>query len=453
MPSSSQEITLTILPVDIICYLALNYLDYQSAVNLFKEIIIKHFSLQHALTSNEDLFDELKKFRSSHPYNQCENVRKQLFPKIAAGDYVSFYFLPSEGWFVWGSKDAEQLTGIRSNRPQKLKLPFESLSSQFWQKPQLNIVDIACYSSRTFFLTSEGKIYQTGKDFRDRNISPPLKFVKELDSKKIVKLALGNNHILALTDNGQVYSWGNNDCGQLGLEQHDDCNIPQLITAFKKIRITAIFAGRSTSFCLSEEGEVYAFGDNEASQLGLENVKMCIKPQLIPAFKDKKIISIACGYSHTLFLSYENEVFSTGLNISGALGIIGLRSTKKPTLIDSLRHKKITMITTCLTHTVCVDEQGKVYSFGRDYSQESLISAGFGIPKLVPIPEGEVITAVTAGIYHVLCLSKKGELYSFGSNTHTQLGHEEKKPHKVTFSTNLVTNDSALQESLILNKK
>lgn len=446
MQSNSPRVTLISLPLDIICYLALNYLDYNSAVNLFKEIIIKHFSIQNPLIPNENLFDELKRYRSSPPFDRCEEVCKKLLPKIVAGEFTSFYFSPKEGWFVWGEY-AKILTGVESHFPQKLTISLKNNTSQLWQNTKLKIVDIVSRGSRILFLTDDGKVYQLEIVKKEGH----LEFVKELVGEKIVKLALGHDHILALTNHGQVYSWGCGSSGQLGLGNDEYQKTPRLINVLKKLKIADIFAGNGISFCLSQEGKVYAFGDNTNGELGLGDTENVFTPKLITSLQHEKIISIACHSWHTLFLGEKGKVFSSGKNEFGTLGLGEMGTIKKPTLINSLSNIK--KIAVGVLHSFCVDAKGKLYGFGGnangqlglEINNESIHST----PQLVTLSEDEIITEVATGAFHTLCLTQKGETYSFGVDMDNQLGRDyESNSAKVTFSSNTGSSDSKLQISM-----
>ncbi|OCH98002.1 hypothetical protein A8135_01910 [Legionella jamestowniensis] len=429
--------TIISLPVDIICYLAFQYLDYNSAFNLFIVLIPEYFTLQHSSTSKRDRTEKIITFMHSSPGKALTNIYKKMapLPKIVAEDNTNFYFSPREGWYTW-NENIEQLTVGESNPPQKLNLTLKSNTSQLWEEVNLNIAEIVSRNSRTFLLSTDGKIYHSGQDFffMSNKAIFNLKPIKELVDEKIIKLALGWDHILALTSNGQVYSWGYNHFGQLGLRHRAPDSTPQLITTFNE-KITDIFAGDYISFCRSAEGKIYAFGKNQSGQLGLGTTGDIAFPQIITNLQHLKIISIVSKNSHTLFLSEAGEVFSTGASYKGALGLGKIHNTKTPLQIDSLSNKVIKKIATGSFHSLCVDENGILYSFGANtkgqlglHKNQIQGEASF-VPQPVGFLEEEAITAVAAGEGHTVCLTKKGDVYSFGN----QLGHPQIGPNKVNF--------------------
>ncbi|ASQ44992.1 RCC1 domain-containing protein [Legionella clemsonensis] len=446
--------TITSLPVDIICYLALQYLDYNSALNFFAVLIPEYFIIQHPLTTKGNRTETITTFMHSPSCKTLTETCKKLKPpfKIVAGNNTNFYFSPREGWFIWG-EEVEQLTGVKGDGPQKLNLSLKSKTSQLWEGIKLTINEIVSRNSTAFLLANDGKVYQSGKDFFFRNTQTifNLNLVQKLVDEKIIKLALGWNHILALTSNGEVYSWGYNNFSQLGLGHRAPQSTPQLITALNE-KITDIFAGDYLSFCLSAEGKVYAFGTNQSGQLGLKKIGETSSPKLITNLQHIKITSIVSKNTHTLFLSEAGEVFSTGSSYNGALGLGKIHHTKTPLRIEALSNKMIKKIAAGSFHSLCIDEKGTVYSFGSNTKKQLGLQAhqlqgqdSLFVPQPVSDLEGEIITAVAAGECHTVCLTQKGEVYSFGGNSDHQLGHSELGPNKINFSFSPSVSQSGLK--------
>lgn len=106
---------------------------------------------------------------------------------------------------------------------------------------------------------------------------------------KIIEIATGNEHVLALGENKKVFSWGRNTKGQLGLPSispgpNKEIHLPELIEFFNKLPAKQIFAGGDSSYAVSEGGNnLYVWGDNEKGQLGLNpnEEKIIPIPQLL----------------------------------------------------------------------------------------------------------------------------------------------------------------------------
>jgi alpha-tubulin suppressor-like RCC1 family protein len=90
----------------------------------------------------------------------------------------------------------------------------------------------------------------------------------------IVKVACGSSHTLAMSENGQAYSWGLGFSGALGIGESSIQDKPRQITApgFHNQRIIDIDAGSKHSLFLTESLRVYACGEAKMGQLGVGSV-------------------------------------------------------------------------------------------------------------------------------------------------------------------------------------
>lgn len=84
-----------------------------------------------------------------------------------------------------------------------------------------------------------------------------------LADKEVIQLSTSKSHALALTSDGKVYSWGNNNCGQLGDGTTQFSIVPIAVDMSGVLAdkvITEIYAGRNHSIAVDEGGKVYAWG-------------------------------------------------------------------------------------------------------------------------------------------------------------------------------------------------
>lgn len=116
-----------------------------------------------------------------------------------------------------------------------------------------------------------------------------------------------------------TYSWGLNTYGQLGDDTFISSNSPKLSGGFGYRLISKIISsGIYHSLVLSESGQVYSFGSNLFGQLGIDNKTIESKtPVLIEPkfFGDVLIDKIAAGGNHSLVLTKFGKVFSFGSKI------------------------------------------------------------------------------------------------------------------------------------------
>lgn len=130
------------------------------------------------------------------------------------------------------------------------------------------------------------------------------------------QVAAGGVHALVLLDNGDVYAWGRNSAGQLGLGD--------LASRLKPIRVTlplpaiAIAAGGTHSLAVLNDGRVYAWGLNDFGQLGDGGRISTAAPQLVSSITTA--VAVAAGNDHSLALLADGTVMAWGANAAGQLG-------------------------------------------------------------------------------------------------------------------------------------
>eukprot|EP00954_Amorphochlora_amoebiformis_P021503 1346830-Amorphochlora_amoeboformis.AAC.1 len=161
--------------------------------------------------------------------------------------------------------------------------------------------------------------------------------VVSLRSTSIAQVACGSHHVLGQTGNGQIFSWGCNDKGQLGHGGTSNQYKPKIISFFRDLdptqempgtMVIQIAASGSHSLALQENGcAVYSWGYNKKGQLGQGAAagEMLLKPKAIQMFSgpDRRItISVlAAGKSNSAFLANSGELFICGDNENGQLGM------------------------------------------------------------------------------------------------------------------------------------
>lgn len=159
----------------------------------------------------------------------------------------------------WGSSDA--------NSPQ-----FEVDNNG---EPLKNITSIALEYKMAYAVNKQGQVYQW--DLDDNASVHPVSLVKDMSGTPITgvtKIVTGPNHTLALTTSGKVYAWGNNSQYQLGdpaLERNNKvieyANYVKLgSTPLNNIKDIAI--NFYSSYALTQSGNVYSWGSNSTGELG-----------------------------------------------------------------------------------------------------------------------------------------------------------------------------------------
>jgi alpha-tubulin suppressor-like RCC1 family protein len=174
--------------------------------------------------------------------------------------------------------------------------------------------------------------------------------IEAFKDKQIKKLAVGNAHCLGLTEQGQIYGWGFNRNGQIGTSDFKNRPSMELITALKDIEVSDVFVMGNSSLCFTKDGQIYVWGSNMSGELGLGDKKHRNVPTILPFEAPVKKVWASSGAAHW-FVELENgKIFGVGRNDRGQLGN-DQRSTLAPVEMTGLEGKKVTTITSGSHHS------------------------------------------------------------------------------------------------------
>ena len=121
------------------------------------------------------------------------------------------------------------------------------------------------------------EVYHKELNSRKNNIVKTLEFLSSpfqltipLANKiHIIDIAIGSHHIIALSKYSELFTWGRNDDGQLGLGfMTPKIETPTLVESMKKQRIKSVFATENYTACLSYFGQLFTCGSGEFGKLG-----------------------------------------------------------------------------------------------------------------------------------------------------------------------------------------
>ena len=141
---------------------------------------------------------------------------------------------------------------------------------------------------------------------------------------KIKDVFCGKYHNFILSEENDLYGFGQNDNGELGLGYYSIKTeiFPKKIDFFNKRgeKIKKITLCLKSSIFLTEEGKVYSVGDNKFGELGHGDQINTNVIKEIEFFKNKKIVNICSGRRHTFAITDKNEIYSWGNNDKNQLG-------------------------------------------------------------------------------------------------------------------------------------
>uniref|UniRef100_A0A7N5KLL2 HECT-type E3 ubiquitin transferase n=1 Tax=Ailuropoda melanoleuca TaxID=9646 RepID=A0A7N5KLL2_AILME len=303
--------------------------------------------------------------------------------------------------------------------------------------------DVGCGLRHTVFVLDDGTVYTCGcNDLgqlgHEKSRKKPEQVVA-LDAQNIVAVSCGEAHTLALNDKGQVYAWGLDSDGQLGLLGSEECiRVPRNIKSLSDIQIVQVACGYYHSLALSKASEVFCWGQNKYGQLGLGiDCKKQASPQLIKSLLGIPFMQVAAGGAHSFVLTLSGAIFGWGRNKFGQLGLNDENDRYVPNLLKSLRTQKIVYICCGEDHTAALTKEGGVFTFGAGgYGQLGHNSTSHEInPRKVFELMGSIVTQIACGRQHTSAfVPSSGRIYSFGLGGNGQLGTGSTSNRKSPFT-------------------
>ncbi|XP_006345746.1 ultraviolet-B receptor UVR8 isoform X2 [Solanum tuberosum] len=255
------------------------------------------------------------------------------------------------------------------------------------------------------------------------------------DNQNLREIACGGAHSLFLTDHGRVYASGLNDYGQLGVSDDRAYITEPLGVAGLPKEIVKVSAGYHHSSAISVDGELYMWGKNTNGQLGLGKKAATVLsiPNKVECLNGVTIKIISLGFEHSIAVTDKGETLSWGGGQSGRLGhghqsgIFGLiksDSEYTPRLIKELEGLKVKNASAGMLHSVSISatENGSVHIFGERANKKLGFSeaSNSSLPSMVDgLPYSE---KAACGGYHTCVITGGGELYVWGTNENGCLG-------------------------------
>lgn len=318
---------------------------------------------------------------------------------------------------------------------------------------EYKIINYEGQQNFSYFIDQNNILYATGSNAsgqlgigtikNETRINP----VKVMENVKIVRSGKSGFGII-LTLSGELYSFGNNQFAQLGLgttfnnDSQTNCvSLPSLIDLDRKIKIIDIVCGAQHSLLLTEAGEVYSFGSNLTGQLGLgleTSRKTTVgKPTKIDQayFNNELIVQIASTEFTSFALSENGNVYAFGENDKGLIcnndsDFNNYYNIPAKTLLENI--KKISAKSTT---AMALTNDNKVYIWGNNTFRQFGISDYTENYSQIPLEikkyyslDGSLneikIKDICCGGITNFILSENGDIYAFGSGGNGQVGFD-----------------------------
>ena len=347
--------------------------------------------------------------------------------------------------------------------------------------PTTRVVAIHANSNISLAIDDQGRVWQWGSYQVGPNNSPcssgdacllTPSLVPNLSD--VVAVSAGFEHRMALKGDGTLWGWGQNDVYQLGLGYGDDEYHDEAQPVPGMTDVVAVSAGGNFTLALKKDGTVWAWGKDNAGQLG--NGMNSYTPGY--ALRQESpgqvvdltgVAAIDTGWHHGIALRNDGTVWTWGFNQFGELGLGGADTDQHPTPIQVPGLTHVTAIGGGFTNSISKKEDGSVWIWGGnlggqldpsnlgtaqsfpnplaveafsdavqvDASSTQLVALkadgtvwifGFGeIGSQIPFQQGQTtlkdILAISCAEDHMLALDQSGVVWAWGNNDVGQLGN------------------------------
>ncbi|WP_170300401.1 RCC1 domain-containing protein [Myxococcus fulvus] len=315
------------------------------------------------------------------------------------------------------------------------------------------VVDVAAGTNSSYAIKSNGTVWswgenthgQLGDGTKQRRPNPIL--VPGLTG--VSTLAAGATHVLALRGDGSIWSWGSNYKGELGDGVPMNTATPALVQDANVTGALAVAAGHSHSLLLQSDGTVWSWGDNEAGQLGDGTRVRRIVPAQVPTLQDitaiaaagqrslalrvdgtvwawgkntlvptrvpglENVTAISTSLEHSLALRDDATVWAWGTNTEGQLGDGTLTSRTTPVKVLTLTNVMKISATNYNSYAITYD--GSAWAWGYNgYGQVGDGTTTLRRSTPVRIPGLSNVVAIAGGSYHGMAVLVDGSGWSWG---------------------------------------
>lgn len=325
----------------------------------------------------------------------------RLLPPGSAEDIVAgndqSLIVTSEGILLgWGSV-------ISTAIPQRLGFDTE------WETPFAAGASIwAIGTDGALRAWGDNQFGQLGDGSMDER-AMPVAIGSDTDWKTVFPVASDYDatHVLAIRNDGGLWSWGRNAGGQLGLGSSQDSSVPMRVGSANDWATAA--AGPRRALAIRTDGSLWGWGS-----LNFQNT-----PTRVGADSDWR--TIACGGSHQVGIKLNGSLWSWGGNEFGQLGNGGTDPVVNPAPIGA--DTDWVAVGAGANHTVALKSDGSLWAWGGNFRGElGLGLESFSESTPMRIGGDTDWAAFAVGDSHTLALKANGSLWAWGNNASGQLG-------------------------------
>ncbi|MES1909747.1 MAG: hypothetical protein MHM6MM_002442 [Cercozoa sp. M6MM] len=238
---------------------------------------------------------------------QHVNPADVRFRAVAVGSDFGVALAECGSVFSWGDNAHGRLGQGKEVHRVSMPRPIGALRRRI-------VTRIACGWSHAAAVTDDGALLTWGCSLggrlgdgqlstRDQSLPSQIKF-EGTTSPVIIDVACGYHHTLCVSASGQLYACGGNDFGQLGLGIGPALASPRGVPV-QDTHFVGVAAGAFHSAARCADGALYTWGDNQHGQLGHGTSRTVSRPERVQALECMDVLSVECGGDHTVCITQQ----------------------------------------------------------------------------------------------------------------------------------------------------
>lgn len=262
-------------------------------------------------------------------------LQGQTVIDVSAGAKHTVAVLDEGDVYTWGANSDGQCGQPRNNRASRLHKDIVKTPTIVANFKDERAFKVACGAQHTLVLCVVGA-----------------EFIKSDDDSMFSRLFFG-----------KVVSFGSNRCGQLGRDTSEGSS--WCIQDLSNLKVVEIAAGHFHSMALLHDGTLYSWGFGEQGRLGLGDELTRTRPVMLDPLPHNMLpVRIQCGGQHSLAITNDGALFAWGRGKEGQLGLGDRQCRMKPARVKHLQNKMVLQVSAGNISTACMCDNRKLYLWG-----------------------------------------------------------------------------------------
>jgi alpha-tubulin suppressor-like RCC1 family protein len=352
-----------------------------------------------------------------------------LYSQVAAGSVHAFGLKADGTLWAWGINTSGQLgnptnSGAATANP--TPLPVGATTDRYTQVAAGSVHGLGLRADGTLWAWGNNQAGQLGTTANSSPIDAtptPRRVGAATDT--YTQIAAGALHSLGLRANGSLLTWGSNQYGQLGNAANSGVyaiNATPVPVGSAADRYAQVAAGGNHSLGLRADGALWAWGSNDAGQLGTATSSSLNNPAPTATGTALPTRSTAAGATFGLAVRADGTLWAWGNNADGQLGFDPTTTPSTARALQVGTDRDWVMVATGDAHSLALKADGSLWAWGNNNNSQLGNPANQTTSSATPTQVAGTYTRVAAGPEHSLGLRADGSLWAWGSNQAGQLG-------------------------------